>query len=211
MAMPPLTLSNIQPHLSTVAYNALSKVCYDSALETLSSPNGASVVVQLLASRVQMEWHIDEGKRINGIFLCIYNSSMIQAWKFINEDLHEITILTTPLYTGVSHPILHVSLAERTFGQCVGTDHEEQVQFQAVHLENPGQIHAFFKNNQEMLPEPLRQTLFPPVVERKRRETARRKNSSSLSNNNNNYYYIAGGVLLFLSIAFLSKRYFAKR
>lgn len=150
----PLTLTNIQPHVSSVAYDALSKVCDDRALEQLSSPGGIPAVVQGSPSRVQMDWHTDESDQINGIFLCVYNNSLIQAWKILNgssaSDFSEITILTSPRkYTGILTPMLHVTLANKTFERCVGDRHAEDVQFNftAEQLQNPDQIQAFFKRN----------------------------------------------------------------
>ena len=214
----PLTLTNIQPHVSSVAYDALSKVCDDSVIGELSSPGGIPAVVQGSPSRVQMDWHTDESDQINGIFLCVYNDSLIQAWKILKDssdsDFFEITILTKPrMYTGTSTPMLHVTLANQTFERCAGTRHEEDVQFNfaAEHLQNPEQIQDFFKHNQAMLPETLRRSLFPSKVEHKHREPPPKKPSSPSSSNNNNYLYIAGGIFLFLSIAYLAKRAFAKK
>ncbi len=213
MERPFLTLTNIKPHVSSVAYDALSKVCDDSVIGELSSPGGVPAVVQGSPSRVQMDWHTDESDQINGIFLCVYNDSLIQAWQILGSDLSEITITTKPLYTGISNPMLHVRLANETFERCVGDRHAEDVQFNftAEQLQNPYQIQAFFKRNQAMLPETLRQSLFPSKVEHKHREPSPRKHSSPSSSNNNNYLYIAGGIFLFLSISYLAKRAFAKK
>ena len=209
----PLTLTNIKPHVSSVAYDALVKVCDDSVIGELSSPGGIPAVVQGSPSRIQMDWHTDESDQINGIFLCVYNNSLIQAWKILGSDFSEITITTTPLYTGTSDKVLHVTLANQTFEHCVGAPHEDVVQFNftAEQLQHPDQIQAFFKRNQAMLPETLRQSLFPSKVEHKHREPSPRKHSSPSSSNNNNYLYIAGGIFLFLSIAYLAKRAFAKK
>lgn len=210
----PLTLTNIQPHVSSVAYDALVKVCDDSVIGELSSPEGIPTVVQGSPSRIQMDWHTDESDQINGIFLCVYNDSLIQAWQILGSNFLEITITTIPLYTGISDKALHVTLANETFERCVGTRHEEDVQFNftAEQLQNPEQIQDFFKHNQAMLPETLRQSLFPSKVEHKRRESSphRPKTPPYSSSSNNHYYYILG-AFLFLSVAYLANRFFAKK
>lgn len=214
----PLTLTNIQPYVSSVAYAALSKVCDDRLLQQLSHPDGILVVNERISSRVHMEWHTDETDRINGIILCVYNNEYLEAWKILTEssdgESSQIIVTTKPLYTNTSPLVLHVSLANQIFSRCVGTPHEKPVAFNftAETLEHPEQIQAFFGRNQEMLPEILRASLFPPKVERKmHRAPSRPQDSSSPSSSNNQYIYIVGGILLLLSLAYLAKRTFAKR
>ena len=86
MATPLLTLANIQPHLSGIAYQALEKVAKDDQLGQLSKPEGLNLQVEGQPSNVRMGWHRDQEERITGIFLRIYSNKLLQAYTFSQFD-----------------------------------------------------------------------------------------------------------------------------
>lgn len=208
MAMPSLSLETIQPHVSTVAYNALAKVLDDKQITLLSQKGGINRVYQRHPANIQLEWHLNQANQINGIFLRIYTADLITAYKILNErdDLESssITIIKAPPFTKVSALNLHTYLAETIFGDCLGESCGAPEHFTAQQLENPDQIQAFFAKNQEMLPPSIRKSYFPTP------KPSPRGKSPSAPEKSYNYLYLAGAVLLFLGTVCIAKKYFAK-
>jgi len=205
----PLTLANIKQHIDDVPYQALAKICSNEALQTLASPNGAKLDVQGKHSNVRIDWHRDaQTNTIDGIFFRVHNNEYIQAWRIIkDQDFDEPYLITiTHQHTTPSKIMfIHQGAAEQIFEQCVGASHEDPIAFEAEDLQDPGQIQAFFAKNQDMLPDSIRQRVFPQAPPKKPIDGK----DPAAPKSDNSYLYIAGALLLVLGIAFVAKRYFA--
>ena len=213
MAMPPLTLANIQPHLSDIAYKALAEVYDDDKLEQLSKPEGLNLEVEKLPSNVRMGWHRDQADSITGIFLRIYSQEFLQAYTFSQFNDPDVglkkqvdyLVVINQFTTPYMDKVINKQEADRIFACLTGDPHKEAIDFQVQPQETPEVIQNFFQTSPTMLPSPLREQLFPEPP-----KSLKKEKGEANSSNETSYFYIAGGLLLLLGAAYIAKQYFGK-
>jgi hypothetical protein len=207
----PLTLVNIQNHVSIVTYEQLAKVCDDPLLTQLSSEEGISRTYQGALANVRMGWYRDETDTINGLFIRVHTQNMIVA-SVLKEDGNLDELIITQQFTNLSEDVLlHVTKARQQFEVLQSAKHDEEIVFHLDALKEIPTIQAFFAKSREMLPEPYRTDLLPlPQKPLENPLQPRDPHGPKPASNDYNYLYIGGALLAILGIAYLAKRVVAK-
>lgn len=208
----PLTLANIQKHVSSVTYEQLTKVCDDPLLTELSSEEGISRTYQGALANVRMGWYRDETDTITGLFIRVHTQDMIVA-SVLKEDGTLDELIITQHFTNLSEGVLlHVTKARQQFEVLQSAEHDKEIVFHLDALKEIPTIQAFFAKSREMLPEPYRTTLLPlppkPLEEDPLKP--RDPHDPKPASNDYHYFYIGGALLAILGIAYLAKKVLAK-
>lgn len=190
----PVNLADIQTHLPNVystlqtasMFTGTSMETFDQPLKELSS--GFSMEVNGNPTEFRIGWHRDETDKIQGLFLRIYNQNSITAYRYTNS-IEMISIENHQTTTSSSNVIAFFSMLQPLITQPNIKDHPRKPTCQIEHLGHPEKIQDFFKNNPDMLPQPVRDKVFPSTLSSK-------------------YIYLIGGLILTIGVIYLAKKYF---
>lgn len=202
MSVPKITLSLIEPYISPNTYTALKSSCNDSLLDQLSNSRGVNRIYKDVNVNVRIDWHRDEKDIIRGLFMRIYGSHFIEAF-IINDDGYKRELNINPHDTfEFSRSLIDLSDAQKLFAIINLKTHEEVIAFKLDNFKNPEKIKEFFSNHQDMLPEPIKEKIFPKLS---------LNPSHSEENSEGQSCLIIALIVIIVGTAIVSTKYFSSR
>jgi hypothetical protein len=200
MALPPLTRTGIAPYLSPSPNKYIRESFTDSDIPKLFAPEGVLRRCNDAVFTVRMFWHHNETREITAIFIrMIFHDGSMIAWIMPNgwDKQHNMIWIrenSTILDSGFPRSM------DGSFGdmQKPKSGDVEPV-LNIVQISYPEEIAAFFDQDRDVLPESLRERIFPPAPQDPLPEPP----------NNTTYLYMGAALLLMIGIGILAKKHFS--
>lgn len=204
------TLDSIKTHISGITHGAIAKVCNNDLLGQLKQPEGVNLTKDEENWNVRMDWHTDEAGVIDGLFMRMMSQTVVDAFIIRNGSYDNLTFMSTGAPTAYSaDSIIHVTKAKQLFECMGGTPYDQPVTLNRHELKNPELIKPFFNQNQDMLPEWIREQLFPHIPTPPRTPEPTKKPTQRPEEPNKESrktLYLGIAVLLVAAIVFVAKR-----